>query len=178
MVWRERAGVPLRDGRLGGRRWIWGRAKGITSHRGRISGATVAGGRLLAGFTYRRRAGRWCATPVCLTLLVCASDHPGQDAQPLPHRFPLLRNVNRRISNGVGDSSAGPVPVGFVFIVSHHIPPLVAGVNCLPDPGFTVECDERQRQREPLMGWFTCEAGFMREPPFEVVRRHAPVVMS
>ncbi len=122
----------------------------------------------IPGFTCRRRTGRWCSAPVCLTPQVGAGDDPGQDAQPLPHRFPLLRNVNRRISNGVGDSSTGPVPVGFVLVVSHHIPPLVAGVNCLPDPGFTVECDERHRQREPLMGWFTCEPGFMREPPFKV----------
>ena len=167
MVWRERAGVPLRDGRLGERRCIWGRAKGITAHRGRISGAPVAG-ELLAGFTCRRRTWRWCAAPFRLPPQVGAGDDPGQDAQPLPNRWPLLRNVNRRIGNGVGDSSAGPVLVGFVLVVSHLFPPLVAGANCLPDPDFTVECDERQRQREPLMGWFTCEPGFMREPPFEV----------
>ena len=93
----------------------------------------------IPGFTCRRWTGRGCAASVRLPPQVGAGDDPGQDAQPLMHRWPLLRNVNRRISNGVGDSSAGPVPVGFVFVVSHHIPPLVAGVNCLPDPDFTVQ---------------------------------------
>ena len=122
----------------------------------------------IPGFTCRRWTGRGGAAPFRLPPQVGAGDDPGQDAQPLMHRWPLLRNVNRRIGNGVGDSSAGPVLVGFVLVVSHLFLPLVAGVNCLLDPDFTVECDERQHPREPLMGWFTCEPGFMRELPFKV----------
>ena len=135
--------------------------------RTRTRGAGCRGGSI-PGFTCRRRTGRGCAAQFRLTPQMGAGDDPGQEAQPLPHRWRLLRRVNRRISIGVGDPPAGPVPVGFVFVVSHLFPPLVAGVNCLPDPAFTVECDEPQHQREPLMGWFTCEPGFMREPPFKV----------
>ena len=168
MVWAGADGRPL-VGRV---------FRGIALHMGKSEGNSGAprtrtrraGCRdgSIPGFTCRRWTGRGCAASVRLPPQVGAGDDPGQDAQPLMHRWPLLRNVNRRISNGVGGSSAGAVPVGFVFVVSHHIPPLVAGVNCLPDPDFTVECDERQRQREPLMGWFTCEPGFMREPPYRV----------
>ena len=93
----------------------------------------------IPGFNCRRRIWHGCAAPFRLPPQVGAGDDPGQDAQPLMHRWPLLRNVNRRIGNGVGDSSAGAVPAEILFVVSHLFPPLVAGVNCLPDPDFTVQ---------------------------------------
>ena len=111
--------------------------------RTRPRGAGCRGGSI-PGFTCRRRTGRGCAAQFCLTPQMGAGDGPGQEAQPHPHRLSLLHRVNRRIGNGVGDSSAGPVPVGFVFVVSHLFPPRIAGVNGPPDPYSAVQCGGAQ----------------------------------
>ena len=93
----------------------------------------------IPGFTCRRRTGSRCAAPVRLPPQMGAGDDPGQDAQPVPYRLSLLRRVDRRISNGVGGSPAGPVPLELLFVVSHLFPPRIAGVNGPPDPYSAVQ---------------------------------------
>ena len=131
----------------------------------------MAGGELIAsgygdasfiGPARRWRAGRGGASPGRLPPQVGAGDDLGQDAQPPPHRLPMLRRVNRRRGDGVRGRPAGPVPADIAFVLSHHIPPPVAGVNYPPEPAFAFQSDGRLFRHKPLERWF------IHEPPYRV----------
>ena len=167
------AGPPcaLRNvaGGLGGRGWLNTCASRRTPHAHRLAAGKGAGwgDGSIPGFTCRQRTGRGCSAPFRLPPQVGAGDDPGQEAQPLPHRLSLLRRVNRRIGNGVGDPPAGPVPVELLFVVSQSsllgLPASMARrTRTLPS-----SVEALSPEPEPPIGWFIRASPFTREPPYK-----------